>query len=164
MPEYELIPEGRYRARADKTDADEAIGQIGEKETPFILIYFTILSGPYEGRSVRYRGFLTSAALPYTLDALRAMGFKGNDISDLSGIGSVESSITIKHESWENENGEMKTYANVNWVNSIGGVTVNQIIPPAQKRNLFEQLKGDIAALDASSGANAEDDLDDINF
>ena len=45
--------------------------------------------------------FFSAEAAPYSLPKLKAAGWKGNDLSDLSGLGDSDVLVTIKYETYE---------------------------------------------------------------
>ncbi|NNB90527.1 hypothetical protein [Corallococcus exiguus] len=141
------LENGRYKARA----AQGALGfTSGGKEQ--VAIEFTFLgndgSEPYAGQSITWFGFFTDASLEHTIKALRACGWQGNDVSDLTGIESNDVSLVIENEEYEG-----KWSPKVRWVNPLGsGLALKQQMEPTQARSFAAQMRGRILAMEQGTG------------
>ena len=81
------------------------------------------------------------------LRALRAMGWSGDDITDLSDCTKNEVELVVEMETWEGE-----TRAKVKWVTAPSKGVVGDVMDAARKAAFAERLRGQIAALDSAEG------------
>src|SRR5258708_6614487 len=105
---YEILPVGKYRARA--IDA-----QLGETKTgkEQVIVRFELLEDGFEGKAITWFGvFATDKMSRRNLEGLRACGWRGNDINNLDGVGDCDVEIEVEHDTWQG-----KTSARVKWVN-----------------------------------------------
>ena len=119
MSESNLIPEGQYLARA----YDAALGK-ASTGTQQVAVAFLIKEGPGQGKRRTWYGYFTEASAERTLKSLRACGWKGNKLTDLSTVGSRDCLIVIGHEADE-RNGEVRD--RVQWVNALGAAVSNPL-------------------------------------
>lgn len=143
-----MMTPGRYTVKAIDAALCEA-----STGTPQVEVVFQVTEGECIGETISWFGFLTDAALPYTLRSLRFTGFEGNDLSDLESVGSQECSITVKEDTWEGE-----TRLKVEWVNDLGGIRSKAMSDPA---NFAKQMMAKIAALEAGQKPK-EASLDEV--
>lgn len=143
MDTNELIPAGQYRARG-------VSAQLGftnaDKEQ--VAISFALLQPGFEGQHMPYYGTFSEKALEHTLKALRACGWKGVDLSDLSGIDANEVVLVIEHETFEGV-----TRAKVKWVNDGTAGLLKKVMDPAAAKSFAQRMRGAIATADASRPA-----------
>ena len=145
----ELMREGYYRARA----GDPALGHSSTGKEQ-IAVMFTITEDcEYNGKRLAWYGYFTDAAFDITLKALRAMGWKGHDLNDLSTVGSKESSVVVKHEVYKGE-----TKVRIAFVNELGGGMLKDRMGEADAQSFASRMKGKILALEA--GKSQEDSSD----
>jgi hypothetical protein len=123
-----------------------ALGE-SEKGSAYIGISFKVKDTDGEEKFVSWRGFFTEATTERTIESLRAMGFEGDDLSNLVGLDKNEVELVVEDEEYEG-----KTYARVQWVNKPRGPGVkNQL--EGQKLGAFAaQMKQAFRAHDASNG------------
>jgi hypothetical protein len=141
-----MIEPGRYDAKA----IEAQLAQAGTG-TPQVAVLFEI----EDGRTITWFGFLTEKSFPYTLKALRILGFKGGDISKVESQELGEASITVKHDTYEGE-----TRAKVEWVNEPG--SSGPALTPLENKSAFAKaMAKKIAALEAG-GKSEEEDLDEV--
>lgn len=147
------IPAGTYRARV--TSAAEV--QFGYTSTgnEQIAVPLTITDGEHAGTTITWFGnFGSDKATEIALKALRACGWAGNDLSDLTGIDTLEVDAVVE---WEEYNGQSRM--KVKWLNAPGGgrVKLDKPMNDAQRRAFAAKMKG--AAIKtpplATSGASA---------
>lgn len=94
-------------------------------------------------------GYLhTEKIFPMTMKALREIGFKGNDISDLSSINDAQASLVVEVEEYEG-----KARSKIKWVNSPDGRPSLAPMDPVAAKNFAATLRGKIAAFDQSAAA-----------
>jgi hypothetical protein len=103
------VQPGKYRAKAISGD----LGVKGERA--FLYVDFQLTES---GENVRWFGHPEGKgdSLGICVRALRACGWTGSDITDLSGLGDNEVELDIVIDSYKGD-GSSK----VNWVNAIGG-------------------------------------------
>lgn len=137
MSTNELIPAGTYRARA--TEAQLGTTDTGKEQ---VAISFQLLTPGFEGQHLPYYGFFTEKALEVTVKALRACGWQGVDLSDLSGIDANEVNLVVEHEEY---NGV--TRAKVRWVNDGSVGLLKNVLGDAERKSFAQRMRGAIAAV-----------------
>jgi hypothetical protein len=142
-----ILDAGTYRARA--TEATLGITQGGKEQ---VAVRFALEPGLAQA-SIVWWGYFTEKTTVPTFKALRAAGWKGTDLADLSDLASPntpEVELVIVHEA--NEAGEMR--ARVRWVNDAGGVALAAIDP--NKAKVFAaKMRGALAVFDKEAGTPA---------
>lgn len=143
------IPPGKYVAIAIAQDSALAETSNG---TPQVAVVFQIQEPPEQyGERITWFGFLTEKATPRTIEGLRAAGFTGDDLTDLSSLGSKNCEIVVEDEEYEG-----KTYTKVKWVNDLGrGHAVKGVLNEDGRRALAAKMKNAFRAFDASNGKPA---------
>ncbi|MDP3208982.1 MAG: hypothetical protein Q8M65_07520, partial [Rhodoglobus sp.] len=89
----EILPEGTYRAKGIEAQLGFTNG--GKEQ---VAISFQLLTPGFENERAAYYGTFSEKALEITIKALRACGWKGVDLSDLSGIDANEVNLVVEHE------------------------------------------------------------------
>jgi hypothetical protein len=168
------IEAGYYEAKAVPT-TDEA-GNIkvvhfglSSTNTKQVLITFEIERGDAKGQKVPWFGYFTDKSWERTIQSLRYMGFKGNDLSTLDAqtLDQIVS-LSVEESEWDG-----KTHMRVSWVNELGGGGVKLANPMAANdlRHFAAQMKGRVggipestaptnnAANDPAPGAPLDDDI-----
>lgn len=139
---------GKYRAKAREWD----LGETGTGKEQ-IGISFDLLDHP--GETITYYGYFTDAALPYTVQNLRTCGWKGADLTDLTGLDANEVQLVIEEEDYESpETGEVRTSLKVKFINSMGGLALKTVLDPNAKKAFAAKMRAKILGLDAN-GAKA---------
>jgi hypothetical protein len=144
----EILEKGDYRAKA----SEAVLGKSAKKGTPQIAVKFDLLDFP--GRTITWFGYLSDAAFDITMRGLDALGFTGNDLSDLSAItaeGAPEVVLVVDHEQYEG-----KWSAKVKFINAAGGLSLQGALPPDEARSFAARLKGKVAAYRQSAVALAK--------
>ena len=136
-----LIPPGTYRAKAVEAQLGETSG--GAEQ---VAISFAVLTPGFEQHHLAYYGTFGEKALPITVKALRACGWQGLDLSDLSGIDANEVSLVVEHEEYQGV-----TRARVKWVNEGGGALLKKQLDPQAARTFAQRMRGAIAAVDTGT-------------
>lgn len=132
--------EQTYRARATTGD----LGETPNTHTPFVGVTFEVRFDDGQTDTVNWSGWLTDKAYARTIEALRAMGWEGDDLADLSGIDKNEVEIVTE---WDGDDGQ---YVRVKWVNGTRrGMSEQARLSPDQKRALAAKMRSRIAALGA---------------
>ena len=146
------IPAGSYLARA--TPVDGAYVQWGPAtpKSPFTAaVAFEILGGECDGAILTkffYFGDVLDkggkTAMDRSLEALRIIGFNGNDIdsfADQHPTNQVE--ITVEHQEYQG-----KTQVRIGFVNrpgGSGGLKLKEKLAPVQLKSISTRLKGRLA-------------------
>jgi hypothetical protein len=138
----QLHEEGKFRAWV-REGTEPKLGE-SSHGTPRVEVEIEVESGDY----ILWDGYLSDGALDITLKSLRAMGFQGDNIEDLSTVGSKEFEIVTKFEEYKG-----KQYCRVKFVNDIGGGRV--AMPPEKKKKFAADLRGKIRALEGAAGKAA---------
>lgn len=141
----ELIPVGKYKARAKSWDLGTT--DTGKEQ---IAVLFDLLSPGYEGRSIPWYGYFTDAALQFTVETMRACGWRGIDLDSLDGLDANEVNLTIEHDTY---NGV--TRARVKWVNNGGALLKNKLEGQARKE-FAHRMRGAIAGLRPQAESNTK--------
>jgi hypothetical protein len=163
----DLITPGRYYATPQRTTADDALGETSTgKEQVCIQLELRHGEGVPPGTILYWYGYFTDAALKMTFDAMRACGFKGHDVSDLSGIGDNEVIAVVTIDEWEGVKRNK-----VNFINSLGGGGIRNVMAPKAQKTFAARMKAKLAGLEAlatpgraNAGDKEEVDSDDIPF
>lgn len=110
-----MIAIGKYNAKVTAISFGRA--STGNEQ---IAIQFEILDGEFAGENIAYLGTFTENSIEYTTNALRAVGWLGDDLSELPGLAAdgklSEAQIVVRHEEYE---GQMR--ARIKFVNPPGG-------------------------------------------
>lgn len=144
-----MLEAGTYRARALQAALTEA--KTGNKQ---IAVDMQVHEGPHRGETIKFYGTFTEKAFPITHKALRAMGFIGDDLEDLSSLKNSEvvCDIVVKHEFY---NGEWRAKcAYVNPAGSTGAAT--KPLVGAELKGFAAQMKNMFKAQDALNPEDGE--------
>lgn len=144
MEKKDLIPEGKYRAKA--TGGEFGVAQTG---TEYVFVGFEVSTeGPWKGTALSWKGYFTDKTTERTIESLRYCGcvFPDNDITNLSGLGQKEVTLVVEHE----EDDKGRWWPKVQWVNSGGpGIKDTQKMGAGEKASFRSRMK---AALVATGG------------
>jgi hypothetical protein len=150
-----LVPEGRYIAIGSPVEIEGArvwaqFGKSPEKGTPQVVVAVEILEGEESGRVLTWFGYFTDKTADRTLEALRFLGFKGEDLTTLpSQPLDQKVEIIVRHEDY---NG--KTQARIAWINRPGGggFKLDKPMPANDLRMFAASLKGRLAKVPEVKG------------
>lgn len=148
MTEEKRIPGGVYKGRGiagseqygatsngnDQIALDLALADIGETATTFLIF--------------------TDKSAEFSIQRLRALGWQGDDLSDLTGIDRNEVDVEIKYEVWEG-----KERMRVQILTGGGRVVLQQTMDTKAKKAFAAKFKGVVQATTAaakSGGSGAE--------
>ena len=99
-----MITAGKHRARAITAD-------LGETSTGKEQVWIEFQLGS-DGGTIRWYGYCTDKAIGITTKALRACGWKGDDVTKLDGISDNEVELVVINDGdWGPK---------VNWINELG--------------------------------------------
>ena len=146
MSDRFILPEGNYAARvhAHALTADKNSGN--ERYT----VEFVVSTGECVGEFARARyGFTSDAQTELSISQLRALGWRGNDFSNVELDTDKEFSIRVKHSFGKGEDGQEKTY--VDALVNTGGVE-KFALPPDRAKAFAAKMKARVAAFDAANG------------
>lgn len=139
----ELLPEGRYTGKGmDWILGESSTGKIQVA----VLIHL-----PEVQREMAWYGFFTEETIESTHKALRALGWTGDDYSDLTGIDRNEVSCVIGIENDQ----EGKPRNRIRWINPplTAGMLVKKQLNDAEKKAFGAKMKGKLLGLDRKMGA-----------
>lgn len=133
-----LLDEGTYRGKGFSATLCRS-GNGSEQ----VAIEFELLE--MDGYKMTYFGSFTGGALEHTVKALRACGWSGQDLSDLTGIDANEVTLVVGHHEY---NG--KTTARINWVNPVGAGSpaLKSQLAPDEARAFAARMRGAILGLE----------------
>lgn len=138
-----MMPEiGKHRARAVATKLGYA-----STGTAQVALQFAVVTndGTQEtGETIAAYLYLSDAAFDRSIEALRHCGWKGDDLSDLSTVGSQDCEIDVADEEY---NGETKR--KVKWINGLGRgeLRMAEEMGPNDAKRFAAEMKAKIAAL-----------------
>jgi len=130
-----MIPAGIYTAKATGS-FDFGTSSGGTEQ---VAVEVEILEGNEAGHFMTWFGFFTEKTSERTVESLRLLGWQGDDITKLEGLGSRRVSIVVEHEEYQG-----KVSAKIQWVNRLGGLGVKLKAPmdDAAKRKFAAKMKG----------------------
>lgn len=141
-----LIPAGKYPGRAREWRLAETKGGAAQ-----VAADMEFTEGDLKGQSLLWFGHFTDAALPITLKALRAMGWKGNDVLELdtpqADLNANEVELVVVHEEWD---GVVR--AKIAFVNKKGGVDVTTPLAADKRADFAKRMRVAIAATEQGQG------------
>ncbi len=172
----EVASIGTFPARASAADLSKS----SQKGTPCVDIEFEVTRRSADGvdevgARIRTQLWLTEAALARTVESLRHTGWQGDDLSDLSTVGSKECAIVVVEDEYR---GQIRLkVAYVNALGADGLPTSVGAMSPEEKKAFAARMRGQVIA--ASGGkpsakpapkpaaprpAPSQDPTDDIGF
>lgn len=152
----DLISKGRHPAVCSGSIQLSTVGE-GDNEKEQVVVQFTLNdeNDPFNGWSITWFGFLTEKTWERTIEALRIMGWTGDDMSELPALAASGSlgnqvEIVIDHEEYKGE-----WQAKVRWVNRPGGgaVKVKNPLEGAALAKFAARMKGKIRTVPPVGGS-----------
>jgi hypothetical protein len=116
-----MLPEGTFRAARRNGKGSLRVVEVGDRKTPCVEVDLRIVEdGPLKNSAITFQGWLTDGAWKKTVEALRVLGWIGDDLEELPALAdggalANECDIVIEHETY---NG--KTRAKIAWLNAPG--------------------------------------------
>ncbi len=159
MSDRELVPAGYYDAVAIATPNEDGSSSyarlaFAKNDTRQVCALFEITSGPHVGERLVWFGFFTKDAGKRTVESLRIMGLKGNDLGALETT-PLDQRVSIKvgHDEWEG-----KVRARVDFVNAPGGgmVKLNKPMSKDEIRKFAAMMRDSLAKVPEREGARVE--------
>lgn len=144
-----LYDEGTYRARAVQGSA--MLGY-SSRDTEQVAVLLRFVDGPYAQHTIGWYGYFSDKTMERTIESLRYMGWRGDDMFDLSTVGDDQAEdvdIVIEHET--NDDGEVR--ARVRWINKPGGgIALKKPMTEAQAKAFATRMRGAVVAYDRKAG------------
>lgn len=130
------IAPGTYRATAIRAT-------LGESKTgkEFVAVDFELDDGA--ATQIQWRGFFTEKTADRTFESLRACGWKGDDLGDITFPDGNAVHLVIEDEEYEG-----KTHSRVQWVNAIRGPSVKGEMDANARKAFAAKMRGAIIAFD----------------
>lgn len=137
---------GTFRAKG----MSAALGYTqGGKEQ--VAVELRIVEEEFLGDAITWYGYFTENTTERTLESLRLLGWAGDDLFDLSGIGSTEVRVVIKEEEYE---GKLRLKAE--WINPIGGLGLAKPMNDQQAKAFAARMKGSVLAMNKKQGTKPQ--------
>jgi hypothetical protein len=136
MPE---VANGTYRATAES--AVLGTTKTGKEQ---IAVQFKLTD---LGVRLTWRGFFTEKTTDRTFESLRACGWAGDDVSAVTFPPGNEVEIVVENEEYDG-----KVHPKIQWVNTIGGASVQNAMDPVQAKSFGARMKGALIAFDQKNG------------
>lgn len=124
------IYKGKARKRADGTWA-----QYGERENGNLELILEMSIADVGVRSIAL--YINDKTLEFTVERLRALGWKGEDISNLDGIGDNEVDVEVSVEEYQ---GKQRNKYNI--MTGAGRFSVQKPVDPKMFNAKFAALRG----------------------
>lgn len=131
-----MIPEGRYKCRAVEGKLAKTNDGNGQMAVDIVI---TEEESEHCGQHRTWYGSFTEKSIDRTLQSLRLLGWQGDDLSDLVGLGDTEAYVTITHEEYE---GEIRDRAA--WINASAGLAVKTPMDEGEAKAFAERMKGHV--------------------
>lgn len=143
-----LLDPGDYIARGVEARCDRTDGG-----TWYVEVLFEISDGDHAGTRLRWRGFASEKAWPYTYRQLRECGdvIRDNDIFDLGQVGDNEVRLKVIIDEYND-----RRFNKVDFVNNLTGAVLGQQKADASELEDFRRrMRGQIAALAQETAGGA---------
>jgi len=154
-----MISAGTHPARAvpilDDKDGEVGcrFGESDKKGTPFVQVLCQIIRGPFAGQTIYWSGYFSGGATEYTIKALRAFGFTGDDLEKFPGQ-RPENEVAIVVEMEESRSG--RSFPKVAWVNAPNrGFKIEKPIQGRDLSKFSAQFKASLKSAPAIKGTRA---------
>lgn len=146
-----MLPEATYRAVV----TDHGWGTSTNGKTQLALC-FKVLEGPQAGQAITDYKYFSGKAAEFTFKALRACGWKGNDLENLGKLDQAVD-IVIEHEDYTDNEGNTSAKAKVKWVNSPGGtVALKDPLSKDALRMFAASMKSQAASIKEVDGPKVD--------
>jgi hypothetical protein len=139
-----MLEAGEYRARAVKA----ALG-LAKSGSEQVGVQFELLD--VSGQSITWYGsFANDQAFEITMKGMRAAGFRGDDLADLSSLedgNTPEVTLVVVHETYQG-----KTQVKVKFINAGGGLAMKTQLEGDQAKAFAARMKGRVLAFNQGAG------------
>jgi len=152
------VPRGFYTAVAVPIEIDglETWAQFGaskNKGTKQVVLNMEIVEGDYAGSRLAWFGYFTQDSADRTIEALRLVGFKGDDLATLptQKLGQ-RVSIVVEEEEYDG-----KVRSKIAWINRLGGggMKLERTMDANELRLFAAQLKARVRSKPEVAGEAA---------
>jgi len=135
---------GTYTARA-------VAGGLGfaKTGTPQVAVELQITDEHFAGETITWFGYFTEGTHERTIEALRTLGWRTDDLDNLEGISDNEVKVVLKEDEYEG-----KIQLKVAFINRPGGLALKTPMSPQQAKDFARQMKGTVLSV-APSGKQA---------
>ena len=144
--DFEILPEGKYKARPVEAGLGES-----KAGNPQAAVLFRIIGGEHDNSTITWYGSFsknkgegTKTPLQRTVESLRACGWQGDDLSDLSSINEaneIDVGLVIEHDEYQG-----KVSAKVKWVNRGGGLGLTTPMKTDSAKAFAAKMRGEVLA------------------
>lgn len=155
---------GRFMA----IPVDGGLGETSTGKEQVAALFKLTGEGETKGIQLTWYGYFTDGTVDSTIEALRAMGWKGNDLSELLDWKKAiptpeECELTIEPELqvdfksgqplMEEDGKTQKVRARIRWVNPARKVMMKTALPADKAAAFAARMKGKLVAFDQQNGA-----------
>jgi hypothetical protein len=116
--------------------------------SPQVAVLFQITEGERAGENMTWYGYFTEKTQETTIKALRACGWQGDNLADLSGLDANEVTLVTEMEEYEGALREK-----VRWVNSGSGLALKARMDPQEASAFAASMRGFIISQKPASPA-----------
>ena len=128
-----------YTARA--VEAELGFASTGTEQ---VAILFEVAE---TGQQLTWYGYFTEKSEARTIESLRHAGWLGDDLADLSTVGSQECQIVIDDETYQGQTREKVIFVNaLGSGGGGGGIALKTVMTPEEKRAFATRMKGTVIA------------------
>lgn len=134
-----MIEKGTYTARAVQWDWGTT--KDGKEQ---VAVQMEIVEGQFQGWCITWYGYFTDKTKQRTIESLKYMGWRGDDIMTMTGMGDLLCQIVVDHEQQTEGKRAGEWVAKVRWVNRLGGggpIKLDRPMDMAAKRMFAAKLK-----------------------
>lgn len=127
-----MIPEGQYNAKP----IEAAMG-FTKSRSEQVAVSFELIDEPYQGTQITWYGYFSNKTMDRTFDSLRACGWDGQSLANLSTVGTKNVKVVIEHEADQDGNPRER----IRWVNESGGVAMKNRMTPEQASEFDARMR-----------------------
>ena len=136
--------------------AEWKLGYSPNKGTEQIGLVLEVVSGECKGEKIVAYKYFSDGAFPWTIKALSALGWDGEDFDTFKGLGTTTAEAEI-----ETETQEGKRRLKVSWINPIG-VAMSEEMSTHKRKSFAERMRAMKSATEQTkSGRTFETDPND---
>ena len=140
------MQEGRFKARA----CSWGLGYTSTGKEQ-VAVELKLTEEVFTGERITWYGYFTEGTQERTFESLRALGWEGDDLSNLTGLDKNEVSIVVQGEEYQG-----RTSLKVKFINPLGGLALKETMTPDQAKAFARRMKGWAVASRQAKPANAE--------
>lgn len=152
---------GTYRG----IPVDGGLGETSTGKEQVAALFKITEEGEFKGAQLTYYGYFTDGTIENTHKALRAMGWKGTELTELLDFKKAipnpeECELVIQPEPQTDsagapvldDEGNQVIRARVRWVNPAGRIGIKTALTPDKAALFAQRMKGKLLALDQAKG------------